>query len=171
MKEIDERPTRGDFGLPDARLIKPGEPWASTLYYRMAKFGRDRMPHIGAERPDEEGLKLVERWIAGMRTTKTPDPVRDSGPPEKVLADPRSALAAARKLARGAMKSAERGELLAAAAKLSPGPVRDLFEGYLPSVGRGPRKLGSNPRPRTILALKGDAGKGEKLFWSQAVNC
>jgi putative heme-binding domain-containing protein len=60
--------------------------------------------------------------------------------------------------------------LLAEAAKLPASPVRDLFEGYLPE-GKGGRKLGSNPRPRTILALKGDAERGEKLFWSQAVNC
>jgi putative heme-binding domain-containing protein len=61
--------------------------------------------------------------------------------------------------------------VLAAAAKLTPGPVRDLFEGYLPSDGKGGRKLGSNPRPAAILAKKGDAGRGEKLFWSPAVNC
>ncbi|MGL4554287.1 MAG: c-type cytochrome, partial [Gemmataceae bacterium] len=30
---------------------------------------------------------------------------------------------------------------------------------------------GSSPRPRTILALDGDAGRGEKLFWSPALNC
>jgi putative heme-binding domain-containing protein len=58
--------------------------------------------------------------------------------------------------------------VLAAAAKLPAGPVRDLFEGYLP---HGERKLGSSPRPRTILALKGDAGRGEKLFWSPALSC
>src|SRR5207302_8813220 len=66
MKAVGVRPTRGDFGLPDARIIKPGDPWASTLYYRMAKFGRDRMPHIGSDLPDEAGLRLVERWIAGL---------------------------------------------------------------------------------------------------------
>ena len=46
-----------------------------------------------------------------------------------------------------------------------------MFEGYLPSDGKGGRKLGSSPRPRTILALKGDARRGEKLFWSPALNC
>jgi hypothetical protein len=60
MKAIGVRPVRGDFGLPDAYIVKPGAPWASTLYYRMAKFGRDRMPHVGAERPDEAGLRLIE---------------------------------------------------------------------------------------------------------------
>ena len=66
MKAVGIRPTRGDFGLPDARIIKPGDPYASTLYFRMAKFGRDRMPHIGSERPDEAGLNLIAQWIAGM---------------------------------------------------------------------------------------------------------
>src|SRR5262249_57198887 len=58
MKAIGVRPTRGDFALADARIIKPGDPWASTLYFRMAKFGRDPMPHIGSDLPDEAGVRL-----------------------------------------------------------------------------------------------------------------
>jgi putative heme-binding domain-containing protein len=172
MEAVGIRPTRGDFGLPKACIIKPGDPCASTLYFRMGKFGRDRMPHIGSERPDEVGLELIEHWIAGMSGAagKT-EPLRDSGPVEKLLAEPKSALFVARKLGRGELKPAERDQLLAAAAKLPAGPVRDLFEGYLPSDEKGARKLGSNPRPRTILALRGDSGRGEKLFWSQTVNC
>jgi putative heme-binding domain-containing protein len=69
------------------------------------------------------------------------------------------------------MKTAEHDAILTAAAKLPASPIRDLFEGYLPSDEKGARKLGSNPRPRTILALKGNAGRGEKLFWSATVNC
>src|SRR5262249_27320927 len=46
MKAIGVRPSRGDFGLPDADIIKPGAPWASVLYYRMSRFGRDHMPPI-----------------------------------------------------------------------------------------------------------------------------
>jgi putative heme-binding domain-containing protein len=170
LKAVGVPPTRGDFGLPEPKIIKAGDPYASTLYFRMAKFGRDRMPHIGSERLDPAGLKLVERWIAGMDGAKT-DSVVDGAAPEKLLADARSALFVARKLGQGEMKAADRDELLAAAAKLPPSPIRDLFEGYLPADEKGGRKLGSNPRPRTILALKGDADRGEKLFWSQAVNC
>jgi putative heme-binding domain-containing protein len=170
MKAVGVRPTRGDFGLPDACIIKPGDPWASTLYFRMAKFGRDRMPHIGSDQPDEAGLKLIEQWISGMgRTTVKAHPVL-SGPPEKLLANPESALMVARQLGRGEMKLAERNQVLAAAAMLPASPIRDLFEGYLPVDPKG-RKLGSNPRPRSILALKGDVGRGEKLFWSSSVNC
>src|SRR5262249_40239445 len=55
MKAVGVHPQRGDFGLPEACIIKPGDPYASALYFRMSKFGRDRMPHIGSERPDEAG--------------------------------------------------------------------------------------------------------------------
>lgn len=169
MQAVGVRPTRGDFGLPDACIIKPGDPWASTLYYRMAKFGRDRMPHIGAERPDEAGLKLIEDWITGLGK----GPIRPDlhEPPDRLLADAKSAMVAARKIGLGEMKPAERDPLLAAAATLPAGPIRDLFEGYLPQGEKGERKLGSSPRPKAILALKGDSGRGERLFWAPALKC
>jgi putative heme-binding domain-containing protein len=172
MKAVGVRPVRGDFGLPDAEIIKPGDPHASTLYFRMAKFGRDRMPHIGSELPDEAGLKLVERWIGGMQggTTAT-EARRDEESPDQLSTNPKSALVLSRKLGRGELNSAQREALLIAAAKLPAGPVRDLFEGYLPVDEQGERKLGSNPSAKTILARKGDSDRGEKLFWSQAVNC
>jgi len=64
----------------------------------------------------------------------------------------------------------EREELLAAAERLPPGPVRDLFEPFMP-LDVLHRKLGSSPRPRSILSLTGDSKRGEALFWSSAVNC
>ncbi len=171
MKAIGTRPARGDFGLPDAYIIKPGEPWASTLCYRMAKFGRDRMPHIGAEHPDEAGLQLIENWITGMAAVPSHVSPQSVGRLDMLLNDPRYAMQAARQVGRGTLKSTERDTLLAAAAKLPVGTMRDLFEGFLPQPELSARKLGSNPRPRTILRLRGDAGRGEKLFWSTAVNC
>jgi putative heme-binding domain-containing protein len=171
MKAIHVRPTRGDFGLPDAYIIKPGQPRTSTLYYRMAKFGRDRMPHIGAERPDEVGLKLIEDWITAMAGPADQTRPDLNGPPDKLLADPQSAMLLARQLGLGALKASERNQLLSAAARLPAGPIRDLFEGYLPRGPKGTWKLGSNPRPKTVLAIQGDALRGEKLFWSTALNC
>jgi putative heme-binding domain-containing protein len=171
MKAIGAPPTRGDLGLAGACIVKPGDPLASTLYFRMAKFGRDRMPHIGSERPDEAGLKLVEEWIAGLPgAAGKPPPVPEGVPLDKMLDDPRSAQVVARRLGRGELKPTEREQVLTAASNLPVGPVRDLFEGFQPADERG-RKLGSSPRPKAILALKGDAARGEKLFWSQAVNC
>jgi putative heme-binding domain-containing protein len=46
-----------------------------------------------------------------------------------------------------------------------------LFEGHLRSGDQKERKLGSNPRPRAVLALNGDTRRGEKLFWSQPAQC
>src|SRR5262249_11011029 len=155
MKAIGVRPTRGDFGLPDTYIIKPGEPWASTLYYRMAKFGRDHMPHVGAECPDEAGLQLIEEWITGLGGTPGKVDPALARLPDMLLADPKTAMAAARQLGRGALKPAEREALLAAATKLPASTIRDLFEGYLLQPDPAARKLGSSPRPRTILALTG----------------
>jgi putative heme-binding domain-containing protein len=172
MQAVGVRPLRGDFGLADAAIIKAGDPYASTLYFRMAKFGRDRMPHIGAEWPDEAGLKLVEQWIAGMAgPADASGAVANSAGTDQLLATPKAAMLAARKLARGEMNSTDRQTLLSEAAKLPAGPIRDLFEGYFPASEKGERTLGSNPRPAAILALHGDAARGESLFWSQSLNC
>jgi putative heme-binding domain-containing protein len=168
MKAVDVPPTRGDFGLADARIIAPGDPHASTLYFRMAKFGRDRMPHIGSELPDEAGLELIAKWIESLKERGSGSDV-DLARVDLAAADAKTSLVIARKLGRDEVRPAERAALLAAAAKLPVGPTRDLFEGYLPAGGE--RKLGSSPRPKAILALKGDAARGDKLFWSQAVNC
>jgi putative heme-binding domain-containing protein len=61
-------------------------------------------------------------------------------------------------------------KILPEAAKLPPGPVRDLFEGYFPPSG-GERKLGPNPRPKAITSLKGDAEKGKAVFLLAANKC
>jgi putative heme-binding domain-containing protein len=170
-KVIDERPKRGEFGLPDPRIIKPGDPYASTMLYRMAKFGRDRMPHLGAELPDPLGIRLIGDWIASMKPTTKPEAIEPGKAPDYYLSNPRSALYQSRRIALSECPPTERESMLQAASKLTPGPLRDLFEGYLVTHEKGPRKLGSNPRPRAILALKGDSANGEKLFWSTALNC
>lgn len=167
MKAVDVKPTRGDFGLPNARIIKPGDPYASTLYFRMAKHGRDRMPQIGSEVPDEMGLDLIAQWIASLKSDEVIRFVVDA---DSTLIDPRDALFLARKLGRGELKTPQREQVLATASKLPAGLTRDLFEGYFPDDPQR-RKLGSNPRPQGILSLKGNATAGEKLFWSEAVNC
>jgi len=172
LKVVDVPPSRGDFGLPDARIIARGHPERSTLYYRMSKFGRDRMPHSVSEVPDESGLKLMESWIASLN----PSPTLPLGPLPaddellQRLARPEEGVRIARLLGRGELPRADRDRLLAVAAKLPYGPARDLFEGFLPSDGKG-RKLGPNPRPSVVLAQTGDAERGKALFWSTATQC
>jgi putative heme-binding domain-containing protein len=173
MKAIDVAPHQGSFDLPDAKIIAPGKPDQSTLYYRMAKFGRGRMPRMGSDWPDEAGLALISHWI----TMLGPHPAEMAIPiwmaPEAVqsdLAKPTTALLIARLTSQDRLDAQTRKEVLKQAAALSPGPVRDLFEGYFPTEGRE-RKLGQNPRPATILGLKGDAERGRSVFYANGMTC
>jgi putative heme-binding domain-containing protein len=173
-KALAVPPHQGSFDLPDARIIAPGAPEHSTLYYRMAKFGRGRMPRMGSDWPDPAGLALIKAWITTLdpgapKYEKQPDWIA-ADEVQRLLADPSLAVDLARAI-RGTFLSAEtRKEILTRAAKLSPGPVRDLFEGYFPTEGRE-RKLGSNPRPAAILNLKGDAERGRAVFFATGMTC
>ncbi|HEX3314021.1 MAG TPA: PQQ-dependent sugar dehydrogenase [Gemmataceae bacterium] len=65
-KAVDVPPVQGTFGIDGAKIIAPGDPYRSTLYYRMAKMGRGRMPHIGSEIIDEPGVRLMHDWIRSL---------------------------------------------------------------------------------------------------------
>ena len=169
---IDVRPKQGDFGIPDARLVAPGDPHRSVLLYRMAKFGRGRMPHIGSEMPHNFGVDLIDSWIRSLASPRpeAPRPPLTANGIEKALLRIDTALPFARSINDQRPMIRDRNAILAAAAKLEPGPVRDLFEGYLPPDPKG-RKLGSNPRPSAILSLTGDAKRGEALFFAKDLKC
>jgi putative heme-binding domain-containing protein len=62
-KAFDVRPVQGTFDLTDGRIIAPGDPYRSVLYYRMSKLGRGRMPHIGSDIVDDRGARLIHDWI------------------------------------------------------------------------------------------------------------
>ena len=62
-KALDVRPTQGTFDISDARILAPGDPYRSTLFYRIAKTGSGRMPHIGSERVDPQAVDAVHAWI------------------------------------------------------------------------------------------------------------
>ena len=68
-KTIGVAPVQGTFGIPEAKILAPGDPFRSTLYYRMAKLGRGRMPHLGSELVDDVGLRLMGDWIRSMPTS------------------------------------------------------------------------------------------------------
>jgi uncharacterized repeat protein (TIGR03806 family) len=62
-KALEVRPVQGTFGIAGAQILAPGDPDHSVLYYRMAKLGRGRMPHLGSELVDEHGVRLIHDWI------------------------------------------------------------------------------------------------------------
>jgi len=69
---IGTRPVVGTFNLPRPEVVAAGDPYRSTLYYRMAKLGGGRMPHIGASQVDQPGLDLIHDWIAQIQPMETP---------------------------------------------------------------------------------------------------
>lgn len=167
---FDVRPKQGDFGLPDARIVAPGDPFRSVLFYRMAKFGRGRMPHLGSEFPHVQGLDLIGEWIASLSNPSKPwDRSRPkAGDADSALKSFATAWPFARDLATSG--EANGSQLLLSAAKLDSGSMRELFDGHFPLDPKG-RKLVANPRPAPILALFGVAQKGEALFFSKELKC
>lgn len=63
MKVVDVRPTQGTFGIAEARIVAAGDPFRSTLFFRISKTGSGRMPHIGSELVDTRGVQLISDWI------------------------------------------------------------------------------------------------------------
>jgi len=167
---LDAKPKQGDFGIKDARLIAPGDPFKSVLLYRMAKFNHGRMPHLGSEKPHNSAIEMVANWIHGMKhderlkLPKSPDGLEAaSGAVESALP---FALAFGDKY----NHAEDHAKLLKTAAKLPPGPVRDLFDGYLSPDPKG-KRIGMNPRPTAILAKAGDPKNGEALFFNKEMKC
>jgi putative heme-binding domain-containing protein len=66
MKILEVRPVQGTFEISGASILSPGDPYRSVLFYRMSKLGRGRMPHIGSEIVDENGLRLIHNWIRAI---------------------------------------------------------------------------------------------------------
>jgi len=65
---VDGEAAQGDFGLPGARLLSPGEPASSVLLHRVRTRGDGRMPNVASNEVDEQGAALIEQWIASMES-------------------------------------------------------------------------------------------------------
>lgn len=63
IKAVGFRPTQGTFGIHEAQILAPGDPFRSVLYFRVAKAGPGHMPHLGSKIVDERGLALLNEWI------------------------------------------------------------------------------------------------------------
>ncbi|MFM8252919.1 MAG: PQQ-dependent sugar dehydrogenase [Planctomycetota bacterium] len=140
-KTLDVRPTQGTFDLTDARILAAGDPFRSTLFYRVAKTGSGRMPHIGSEIVDDEAVKLLETWIeqlprhqqhwANVRRLQQLD---ESKAPASAQADTQKADA------QKAERAKQRAELIEQALKSTGSALliaRSLVEDDWPSGVRG----------------------------------
>ena len=69
---LNEPPIHEPSASPDARLIAPGDPQRSVLYYRMSHRGEGQMPPTSTNRIDEAGAKLLREWIAQLQRPDAP---------------------------------------------------------------------------------------------------
>ena len=148
---IDAKPVQGDLGIPNARIIAPGDPYRSVLLYRMATAGRGHMPYLGGKLIDDRGLLLVRDWIASMK--------RDGG--LQVATD--SPLGQAFAVIDGSLKGEARDRAIARGVALADPMQRELFERFLPESQRR-KVLGPDIQTDALLAMSGDAARGKTLF-------
>jgi putative heme-binding domain-containing protein len=183
-RTIDARPVRGEFDLKDARIVAPGDPYRSTLYYRISTEGAGRMPHIGSRLVDLEGTQLIRDWIQELGGQKRgPNSFAQLSNPSPALATMNGALSlldflttAGRKPMTNATEAAGysrvRGETMVEASSHTNALVRDLFQHLLPADQRR-QTLGAEIQPATILSLTGNRERGRELFAgaSQCARC
>lgn len=67
MQLCDVNPSKGNFGLLGAKLLKPADPTRSLLSVRMhTAIASARMPPTGRTRTDTVGTAIVDAWIASL---------------------------------------------------------------------------------------------------------
>ena len=195
MGTVGVRPGQGTFNIPHARILAPGDPYRSVLFYRMAQVGPGRMPRIGSTVVDERGLRLIHDWIrqlpvadsaeaaavAGARAEaastlqqlagEAASPDERARAIERLLASTSAAVQLAQSVAEKSLPKAVRDEVIAKATSSPVSEVRDLFERFLPEEQRT-RRLGAVIDPAEILALGGDVEAGRKIFFeAEGVRC
>ena len=185
---IQAKPVQGDLGLPDARVIAPGDPFRSVLLYRMATGGRGHMPYLGGKLVDDRGVLLVRDWIAGMKpapkdlteeTRKEREAEQerlaklvagDAAQLKPLLATTSGAFSVALAVIDGSLTGELRVQAIAKGSAI-PDPVRrDLFERFLPESQRRV-VLGSSINAQAILAANGNAAQGKVLFAAVCAAC
>ncbi|WP_158633513.1 PQQ-dependent sugar dehydrogenase [Tautonia sociabilis] len=190
-------PMQGSFGIADARIIDPGDPFRSVLYFRMAKLGAGRMPRVGPSQVDPLGIDLIYRWISHLgddgRPSAPADPFAQlpseiadaiellclgaSASPEERLdacrratTEIRGAMALLRRIDEGAVPDPVVDQIVALTREHPIAEVRDLFERLVPESDRV-RRLGDHFDPDALLALAGDPDRGRLVFESNASQC
>jgi len=175
LKLVGHKPAQGTFGIADAKVVAPGDPYSSVLYFRVAKLGRGRMPHMGSSAVDAAGVKLLHDWIASLPAAGPPDP--SARELDTLLSAPDAAAPAIDRLLGSVpgtlrlLRALDDNRLPAASTKLAFDKgtahgepfVRDLFERFVPEEQRLQR-LGPTVRPELILSLKGDPARGRAMF-------
>ncbi len=162
MKVVAAIPAQGSFQIPGGAIVKPGEPWSSILLYRTACSGRGRMPHIGSSNVDTEGVAMLRDWIASL------DESASHKPPVPSLETTSAAIELVSQLDQNKVESSARIRLLAEAQTSAP-EIRNLFTRFQPLEYQLQQNRSLNVG--NLLALQGNADRGEKLFADKTIQC
>jgi putative heme-binding domain-containing protein len=183
---IDVPPTQGTFGIPNAKIIAPGDPYRSVLYYRMATIGRGHMPHLGTTNVDREGMQLIADWIGSLSEVDQPmyleavnsqsilDSILNNKPNgqeiEHAFASTPQALALAEAVHE--VKDFEsRHKIASVLTEQSPPHLRGVFESFLPPEERQ-QTLGTAVDSHAILEMGGDVENGKEIFHrGEGISC
>ena len=165
MNVVGVGPSQGDFGISQAKVVAPGQPFRSTLFYRMATSGTGHMPKLGSWENDSSGLRLVHEWIASMEPESVTLPVGDESDTSEALKrfsellfNDQATVLQRQEIARREQTS---GNFLTAA----------LFERFLPLEERR-KRLGANIDTQALLNLPADAIRGRERFLDgQTMQC
>jgi putative heme-binding domain-containing protein len=115
-------------------------------------------------------LQDVKTLKEVLLTDKFPPRVRESAA-DRLMQSTGGALVLLRLIDAGQLPDVVRRAVIAKAADHPDSNVRVLYEKFIPEAQR-PKKLGESIKPEQILALQGDAQRGEKIFnQSSAAQC
>jgi putative heme-binding domain-containing protein len=165
FRAIDVEPTQGAFGMDDARVICPGDPYRSTLFYRLATSGTGHMPKVWTRDNDVDGLMLVHDWIRSL----APNP-SDSATSDSAEGQSNGTSEALRRFAHLLRLDADdAGRLERARLAVAEGDAVSsaLFERFLPP-GERRKRLGNQIDTESILAMQGNARRGQSRFLEAA---
>ncbi len=182
--KIRTKPMRGDFGLPDADIINPGLPTQSILLLRMAKSGSGRMPHVGSQFTDTQGVRLIRQWIDSLPSDQSHLTALDvlCGPvlrkddekrlqaADELLATLSGTIELSSALAEQRVPNRLVHSIVAKALELDDFTRRELIEPYAAADQKIVR-LGANIDASQLIEMDGNARSGEKLFASGVGQC
>ncbi len=170
INAIDFVATQGTFGIDDAMVIRPGDPYRSVLFYRMATSGTGHMPKLWSRDNDKVGLNLVHDWIRSLPSDAPPGNGK-SVDATGTISDTTSSLRLfSRLMFDGRNEDAPASIVTTAGSSRNP-LTAALFERFLPPEQRK-KRLGQLINPKEILAIAGDGVRGrEKFFATESGQC
>ena len=196
MGVIGVPPLQGTFGIHDAEIVAPGDPFRSVMLYRISKLGGGRMPQAGSFMVDHQAVDLFHRWIQSLPTKQSDTAAaarlgeqreqeialaslqnanQASPKPgehlDRLLANTSGSMRLLRAVDQERLHPAVKDHAIQTASAHPNPAVRDLFERFVPEEKRVAR-LGTNIDSAKLLARIGNAARGHELFFNAAlVNC